>query len=61
MWENDFCKNFSPVFISHVRRTFRESLFYYAEWQEVYRQLQYDTHEKELEEQIGDAAKRRRI
>jgi len=50
MWENDFCKNFSPVFISHVRRTFRESLFYYAEWQEVYRQLQYNSHEKELEE-----------
>jgi len=26
-------------------------LFYYAEWQEAYRKLQYDTHEKALEEQ----------
>ncbi|XP_018370144.1 PREDICTED: uncharacterized protein LOC108765796 [Trachymyrmex cornetzi] len=29
----------------------RESLFYYAEWQEAYRQLQYDDREKEIEEQ----------
>ena len=26
-------------------------LFYYAEWQEAYRQLQYDTRVKEFEEQ----------
>jgi len=28
-----------------------ERVLFYAEWQEAYRQLQYDTHEKELEEQ----------
>jgi len=30
---------------------FERVLFYYAEWQEAYRQLQYDTCVKEFEEQ----------
>jgi len=35
--------------MSDVR--FERVLFYYTEWQEAYRQLQYDTREKEFEEQ----------
>jgi len=50
MRKNEFCKDFSPIFISHDRHMFR-ILFYYAEWQEAYRKLQYDTREKALEEQ----------
>jgi len=38
MRENNFCKDFSPEFISHVRChvRFERVLFYYAEWQTIY-------------------------
>ena len=48
MQENDFCKDFSPIFISHVQRTFRESFVLLCG---SLSSTQYNTHEKKLEEQ----------